>query len=184
MRKLSLSSSILRTYARLGRNRLVTLLKRSTERSDQQTQQHPVDDSARFLTSQNPAQMKRNVISSFTDVLLLPVTIVPRAVGGAVIAGGNAAVQGIAMLNPQRWAGGQTSAQPNGASVNGYTKRFDEDDGTVFEIGPDDDDEEEEDKPKDDSKEATFHIPPCCFIIQQVQARMMQLLSCRAAELA
>lgn len=83
--------------------------------------------------------MKRNVISSFTDVLLLPVTIVPRAVGGVVMAGGNAAVQGIAMLNPQRWAGSQSSAQ-----ANGYTKRFDEEDGTVFQIGPEDEEEEEQ----------------------------------------
>ncbi|KAF5365282.1 hypothetical protein D9758_005333 [Tetrapyrgos nigripes] len=66
----------------------------------------------RFLTSQNPAQVKRNVLASFTDVLLLPVTIVPRtvnAVGGAlvtgVVTGGTAAVQGIAMLNPARWTG-------------------------------------------------------------------------------
>ncbi|TRM62311.1 exocyst complex component Sec10-domain-containing protein [Schizophyllum amplum] len=57
-----------------------------------------------FLGSHNPAQMKRNVLASFTDVLLLPVTIVPRtmgAVGGAIMTGGSAAVQGIAMLNPQ-----------------------------------------------------------------------------------
>lgn len=62
---------------------------------------------------QNPATLKRNVLASFTSLLLLPVTIVPRtvtvvggAVGGALIAGGGAAVQGIAMLNPQRWVGG------------------------------------------------------------------------------
>jgi recyclin-1 len=45
-------------------------------------------------------------------VLLLPVTIVPKtvgAVGGALVTGGTAAVQGIAMLNPQRWVGGNSS---------------------------------------------------------------------------
>ncbi|GLB38835.1 putative exocyst complex component Sec10 [Lyophyllum shimeji] len=63
----------------------------------------------RFLASQNPAQVKRNVLASFTSVLLLPVTIVPRtvgAVGGAIVSGGTAAAQGIAMLNPARWGGG------------------------------------------------------------------------------
>ncbi|KZT22891.1 hypothetical protein NEOLEDRAFT_1070445 [Neolentinus lepideus HHB14362 ss-1] len=59
---------------------------------------------ARFLGSQNPALVKRTVLASFTDVLLLPVTIVPR-VGAALQTGGTAAVQGIAMLNPQRWGG-------------------------------------------------------------------------------
>jgi recyclin-1 len=63
----------------------------------------------RFLSSHNPAQEKRNVLTSFANVLLLPVTIVPRtvnAVGGALITGGSAAVQGISMLNPQRWVYG------------------------------------------------------------------------------
>lgn len=51
------------------------------------------------------------MLTSFTNVLLLPVTIVPRtvnAVGGALMTGGSAAVQGIAMLNPQRWVYGGT----------------------------------------------------------------------------
>ncbi|KAL1689827.1 exocyst complex component Sec10-like protein [Schizophyllum commune] len=103
-----------------------------------------------FLGSQNPAQMKRNVLASFTDVLLLPVTIVPRtmgAVGGVLKTGGtavgSAAVQGIAMLNPQRWGGAQ--------NVNdGYSRNLDRDgdgENTVFEIG-DDDYEEGEDEEK------------------------------------
>jgi recyclin-1 len=65
-----------------------------------------------FLASQNPALVKRNVLASLTNVLLLPVTIVPKtvgAVGGALVTGGTAAVQGIAMLNPQRWVGGNSS---------------------------------------------------------------------------
>lgn len=34
--------------------------------------------STTFLTSQNPAQVKKNVLASLRDVLLLPVTIIPR----------------------------------------------------------------------------------------------------------
>lgn len=79
----------------------------------------------RFIGSSNPAQVKRNVLASFADVLLLPVTIVPRtaaSVGKAVAAGGSAAVQGIAMLNPQKW--GASSANGAGASESGFGKRF------------------------------------------------------------
>lgn len=91
--------------------------------------------------------MKRTVLASFTDVLLLPVTIVPRttvavgkAFGAALTTGGNAAVQGIAMLNPQRW--GATTTPANGK--NGYVADFEKDsNGTLFEIGEDGDEEEE-----------------------------------------
>ncbi|TFK20987.1 f-box protein pof6, partial [Coprinopsis marcescibilis] len=83
--------------------------------------QSPTDATTRFLGSHNPAQVKRNVLASFTSLLLLPVTIVPRAVGGALITGGNAAVQGIAMLNPQRWgstnSNSQYSKNPHGESL-------------------------------------------------------------------
>lgn len=99
-------------------------------------------DHARFLSSHNPAQVKRNVLASFTDVLLLPVTIVPKtvgmtvgAVGAAAGAAGSAAVQGLQMLNPQRWAGSNTTA-------NGYSQRFDGGD-MLFEIGGDDDEDDE-----------------------------------------
>ena len=60
-----------------------------------------------FLASSNPDQVKRNVLAGFKDVLLLPVTIVPRTVSygvNAIVAGGSNAVSGLAMLNPQRWA--------------------------------------------------------------------------------
>lgn len=74
---------------------------------------------SRFLTSSSPAAVKRTVLASFTDLMLLPVTIVPRTVntvgslvatgGRAVATGGSAvgsaAVNGIAMLNPVRWVG-------------------------------------------------------------------------------
>jgi recyclin-1 len=99
-------------------------------------------DHARFLSSHNPAQVKRNVLASFTDVLLLPVTIVPKtvgmtvgAVGAAAGAAGTAAVQGLQMLNPQRWAGSNTT-------LDGYSQRFDGGD-TLFEIGVEDDEDDE-----------------------------------------
>ncbi|KAL4253675.1 Exocyst complex component Sec10-like protein [Abortiporus biennis] len=95
----------------------------------------PVQEPTRFLGSHNPAQVKRNVLASFTNVLLLPVTIVPRTVGKAVGAafttGSNAAVQGIAMLNPQRWGAPSSSR-------NGYVQDFNQDaQDTLFEVGED-----------------------------------------------
>jgi len=88
--------------------------------------------------------VKRNVLASFTDVLLLPVTIVPKtvgmtvgAVGAAAGAAGSAAVQGLQMLHPQRWAGNNTTP-----SANGYSRRFDAGD-MLFEIGGDDDEDDE-----------------------------------------
>jgi recyclin-1 len=65
------------------------------------------------LTASNPDQVKRNVLAGFRDVLLLPVTIVPRTVTfgvNAIVSGGSHAVNGLSMLNPQKWAG-STSAQ-------------------------------------------------------------------------
>ena len=98
-----------------------------------------------FLTPNNPsnpAQLKRTVLASFTDILLLPVTIVPRTVGvvggvvgGAVMKGGRGAVAGVKMLNPQRWAS-------SGNGAEGYSKNLGND-GTLFEVGEDEDDEKE-----------------------------------------
>lgn len=124
-------------------------------------------DHVRFLGSQNPAQVKRNVLASFTDVLLLPVTIVPRtvgnvgkAVGAAFNTGSNAAVQGISMLNPQRWGGGglggtsQRSSKAFGRlstwgnnenEKNWYSKEFDKSgNDTLFEIGDVEEDEKQD----------------------------------------
>lgn len=86
--------------------------------------------------------MKRTVLASFTDVLLLPVTIVPRTVGvvgAALTTGGSAAVQGISMLNPQRWASQNT--MPSGRE--GYSNSFgdDKEDAAMFEIGEEEDEE-------------------------------------------
>ncbi|KIJ07871.1 hypothetical protein PAXINDRAFT_173216 [Paxillus involutus ATCC 200175] len=113
----------------------------------------------RFLASQNPALVKRTVLASFTDVLLLPVTIVPRAVGagvgvvgdavGAIGTGvgavGTGVVQGIAMLNPQRWMG---SGGSGGASVVDAAPRKGYEsfggDGALFEVGEDEGEGDEE----------------------------------------
>ncbi|KIP09764.1 hypothetical protein PHLGIDRAFT_126067 [Phlebiopsis gigantea 11061_1 CR5-6] len=117
--------------------------------SQHATTQAPTQDTARFLGSHNPAQVKRNVLASFTDVLLLPVTIVPRttvavgkAFGAALTHGGNAAVQGIAMLNPQRWgaAGGQWGA--GSVQKEGYGQ-FGSEGAMVFDIGEDEDEDDE-----------------------------------------
>ncbi|KAI6165182.1 exocyst complex component Sec10-like protein [Pisolithus thermaeus] len=108
---------------------------------------------ARFLDSQNPALAKRNVLASFTDVLLLPVTIVPRAVGAGVgalgtnvgsglNAMGTGVVQGISMLNPQRWMGtGGESADSSGVATEAGYKSF-ANDGSLFEIGEDEGNED------------------------------------------
>ncbi|BEI86875.1 hypothetical protein CcaverHIS002_0702210 [Cutaneotrichosporon cavernicola] len=77
-----------------------------------------------FLTSQNPDQVKRNVLAGFKDVLLLPVTIVPRTVTfgvNAIVSGGSHAVQGLSMLNPQKWAASttNTSKGTQGKMVHG-----------------------------------------------------------------
>ncbi|KIK80994.1 hypothetical protein PAXRUDRAFT_833174 [Paxillus rubicundulus Ve08.2h10] len=113
----------------------------------------------RFLTSQNPALVKRTVLASFTDVLLLPVTIVPRAVGagvgvvgdavGAIGTGvgavGTGVVQGIAMLNPQRWmgSGGSGGVSVVGAAPERGYESFGGD-GALFEVGEDDGEEDKE----------------------------------------
>ncbi|KAJ3874198.1 exocyst complex component Sec10-like protein [Lentinula edodes] len=119
------------------------------------------DVSARFLTSHNPSQVKRNVLASFTSVLLLPVTIVPRtvgAVGGALVSGGTAvggaAAQGIAMLNPQRWGGAGGGGWGISNVPEGYQKQRGQGNEMMFEIGEDEDDEDEQ-KEKEEEKEKT-----------------------------
>ncbi|TFK62641.1 hypothetical protein BDN72DRAFT_889964 [Pluteus cervinus] len=124
---------------------------------DKQVEHSSKGNAARFLNSYNPAQVKRNVLQSFTDVLLLPVTIVPRtvgAVGGAIMTGGSAAAQGIAMLNPQRWGGNTNTAAANGAA-SGYSRQLEKDGRTLF-------DGEDEDEPDSASYRSSIQvsIPP------------------------
>jgi recyclin-1 len=72
-----------------------------------------------FLASSSPAHLKSNVLSTFTNLLLIPVSIVPRTV--ETVSG--AAVHGIAMLDPRRWGG---AGQVNGSGFKeGYTKGTD-----------------------------------------------------------
>ncbi|CAE6451898.1 unnamed protein product [Rhizoctonia solani] len=94
---------------------------------------------ARFLGSHNPAQVKKTVLTSFTNILLLPVTIVPR-VGEQI---GSVAVTGFGMLNPQRWTG-NSRTDPSGAYRTPVGER-DGDGGMLFEI-----EEEDEKGGKDD----------------------------------
>lgn len=107
--------------------------------------------------------MKRNVLASFTDVLLLPVTIVPRttvavgkAFGAALTQGGNAAVQGISMLNPQRWgaAGGQWGT--GAVQKEGYGQ-FGNEGTTVFDIGDDEDEDDEKTPSKSKERKTQGH---------------------------
>lgn len=85
--------------------------------------------------------------------MLLPVTIVPRsinAVGAIVQTGGNAAVQGISMLNPGRWIGASGSVGNGAGSKEGYANAADmkgaviEKDTVVFR-SVDEDGEDEDD---------------------------------------
>ncbi|KAF8585654.1 f-box protein pof6 [Ramaria rubella] len=122
---------------------------REWERKLATQSQATADHAARFLDSQNPALMKRNVLASFTSVLLLPVTIVPRTVGAFVTTSSTAAVNGIAMLNPQRWG-----AQ----AANGYSADFNEKNSGVF-LDDIDHDEDSEQRPSSISSRATLEVP-------------------------
>ncbi len=67
------------------------------------------------------------------------------AMGSAITAGGmqvgSAAVQGIGMLNPQRWVYGASGSTGMKRTESAYKRDFSGDDGeTVFEIGDDEED--------------------------------------------
>ena len=103
-----------------------------------QTSVHPdaspllVTQQPSFLTSSSPAHLKSNVLSTFTNLLLIPVSIVPRTV--ETVSG--AAVHGIAMLDPRRWGG---AGQVNGSSLKeGYTKGTDSTAVVLWEDDPED----------------------------------------------
>ena len=81
-------------------------------------------------------------------MLLLPVTIVPKtvgAVGGALVTGGTAAVQGMAMLNPQRWSGNNA---PPSNDIR-YSKDLHRHGTTLWEGEDDDEVAVNESAPKD-----------------------------------
>lgn len=114
---------------------------------------------AAFLTAQNPAAVKRSVLTGFKDVLLLPVTVVPRTavnVGGAVF---RTAGKGVSHLNPLRWQGSAaTEASPNesgsAASPSGENGYIDFSNGglDVGHYSSEDDDDE----PGDSNSRTTF----------------------------
>jgi len=68
------------------------------------------------------------------------------------MAGGNAAVQGIAMLNPQRWTTGASSTSKV-AAPEGYSSHLDIENAMVFEIGSDDEEEGQPEKVEEMEKE-------------------------------
>ncbi|TFY70862.1 hypothetical protein EVG20_g2160 [Dentipellis fragilis] len=104
-----------------------------------------------FLTSSSPAHLKRSVLTSFTDMLLLPVALVPR-VGETVAAGAGAAVQGIAMLDPRRWAGQGGGAMTSyTADTTGYQRGLEE--GVLWEDDEKDRDEDEDEDEDDKESE-------------------------------
>ena len=139
------------------------------------------DLQARFVTSQNPAQMKRNVLNSFGNVLMLPVTIIPKAVGAVgtvavtgvqaigsgVVTGVQAvgsgvatvgsvavggAVNGISMLNPSKWGGPPKVEE-------GYTRQG-ESGAVVWSEEMDDEGDEEYGRAEDVEEFVGQGVPP------------------------
>jgi len=127
---------------------------------------------AAFVGSHNPAAVKRSVLTGFKDVLLLPVTVVPRTagyVGGAVV---RTAGAGLSQLNPLRWQAGSATAKgsspipgasaPGNAASSGTFKTEKESEKGYMDFsqgGPDSgmDEEEEEFEEKADSTIGSGH---------------------------
>ena len=112
--------------------------------------------------------MKRNVLASFTNVLLLPVTIVPRTVGAFVTTSSTAAVNGISMLNPQRW-GAQTT--------NGYSADFTRKNGDFYldNAGME---EEEKDKNEYDQEPCMSCFPCLTSVVRTYLSGSIAFISC------
>lgn len=114
----------------------------------------PSARSTTFLTSQNPAQVKRNVLAGFRDVLLLPVTIIPKT-ASYVVAGSSAAVNGLSMLNPAKWTGTSSGAVvPLKGSEKGNP-------AIVFELGEEEEGEDWSGKEKMGGKRSSLFFSPC-----------------------
>lgn len=104
------------------------------------------DEPTRFLGASNPAAVKRNVLASFTDILLLPVTIVPRTVGAVGGAIGGAFRSGISGTGNRASVGTPSSTKWNDSEVGAaYTKAGMEGE-TMFSVADDDDDDEANEK--------------------------------------
>ena len=109
-----------------------------------------------FLASSSPARLKSNVVSTFTNLLLIPVSIVPRTV--ETVSG--AAVHGIAMLDPRRWGGaGQVNES---ATIEGYTRGTDSDNVVLWEDEdhPDPTDEQSDDTARPATTSSSPQPPP------------------------
>lgn len=92
-------------------------------------------------------------------MLLLPVTIVPKTVGavsGALVTGGTAAVQGMAMLNPQRWSGNNAPA----ANDVRYSKDLHKHGATLWEA-----EDDEEVAVTESTKDGIWHHLSYCFLL-------------------
>jgi recyclin-1 len=107
-----------------------------------------------FLTTTSPAHLKSNVLSTFTNLLLIPVSIVPRTV--ETVSG--AAVHGIAMLDPRRWGG---AGQVNGSNLKeGYTKGTDSTAAVLWEGELEDSLEASSEHGEDDATPTTPSVSP------------------------
>jgi len=107
-----------------------------------------------FLSSSSPAHLKSNVLSTFTNLLLIPVSIVPRTV--ETVSG--AAVHGIAMLDPRRWGG---AGQVNGSNLKeGYTKGTDSPAVVLWEGELEDSLEASSEHGEDDATPTTRSVSP------------------------
>ena len=114
---------------------------------------HVNSEPTRFLGTSNPAAVKRNVLASFTNILLLPVTIVPRtvgAVGGAIGGAFRSGVTGTSSKHSSSWISSNSGTsnstkRDNGAMVESSKGVFMEGE-TVFSIGDEDEEQDEAEK--------------------------------------
>ncbi|KAF8635631.1 hypothetical protein AX15_000269 [Amanita polypyramis BW_CC] len=120
----------------------------------------------RFLGTSNPAAVKRNVLASFTNILLLPVTVVPRTVGavGGVIGGAfRSGVTGTGSKYSSSWISSnsetshQTKGGGNGVMVESSKGTFVQGE-TVFSIG--DEDEVQDDTANNENESSDNTLEP------------------------
>ncbi|KAK8853299.1 hypothetical protein IAR55_004003 [Kwoniella newhampshirensis] len=117
-----------------------------------------------FLSSSNPDQVKRNVLAGFRDALLLPVTIVPRTVTfgvNAIVTGSSQAVNGLAMLNPQKWTGssgrGQLVKESDGSGEVVFA--IPEEKEKEIEVGHEEEKEKSDEMSKPTPSESSLSVP-------------------------
>jgi hypothetical protein len=74
-------------------------------------------------------------------------------------------VQGISMLNPQRWGG----SSGNGAAAGGYSKNLEKDGGTLFEVT------EEDEVEVSEQGEKVVGLMPGCKSLTVPHIRLLSL---------